>query len=267
MNAVSLSVLQLPGGHILATAAHLALRETDSAVVTPIHPDFRVLLLTLAPLSSSFSAPALAGPAAGPVHRVPALSTESAVSILAASLGSEVADRQRPLLEGLARFLVLAQQSGKQFSLANARATALLADIGGLDPVQVIESCLLMRFLAPAARAEVSSLIQRAQLPKANTFLAARSVSSAEDVESAHLIPSSLRFIDNSHSDQIIATIECFLEANLPVLLCGVQGVGKNAVVDKALTRSRRPRQYCQLHLDRYTKATCFPVFQNNIVF
>ena len=245
-NALTLSFLHLPGGQILATKAHIEQCSVEHGDrVTLIHPDFRVVLLSASPENPLVL---------GPVHRVPPLTFDRARSMLLSSLPSDFGvARHEQLVDALSKFLVAAHAAKKQFSIENARATVLLADKGGLDPAQVVGSCFLLRFLAPTSRAEIEGLIAGAGFPKmlpAAHFNASMATSRSASSEDFHLVPSSLRFVDNVDSSKVLSKIEAYLHSNLPILLLGVQGVGKNAIVDKALTKNRLARQYIQLHLD-----------------
>jgi transcriptional regulator of acetoin/glycerol metabolism len=133
----------------------------------------------------------------------------------------------------------------KQFSLANARTTVVLAE-HGLDARDVVRSAFLLRFLNPAARLKLEELIDEANFPEksvASTNTTETTTKTTSVDQDRHLVPSSLRFVENADSNSMIEKIEVYLRADLPVLLLGVQGVGKNAVVDMALTRSGRARQ------------------------
>jgi hypothetical protein len=89
----------------------------------------------------------------------------------------------------------------------------VLAD-AGLDASEIVASCFLLRFLAPATRIEIAELIASAKFPKKSqqsSALASKYESSKNKAE-GHLVPSSLRFVDNEDSDAILATLEAYLQ-------------------------------------------------------
>ncbi len=244
-NVLEQSFMRLPSGEMLVTRAHWEemQREAEGEEwakqgVIVRSDAFRVIVIQDAKRDRT--------EAVGPVHNVQQPTFRAMEELL-----NDAVPQQTELAKRVAQFSVAAGLAGKKFSTANAITTLRLAQVGGIDAASVIRDCMLYRFLSQTARQELDAVLKDTKLEgfvqPVNTVAMDQASGKVDVTEDHHLIPSSTKFVANVTADKILLKIDTYIRLGLPILLLGVQGVGKNVVVDKALNR---PRQYIQLHLD-----------------
>lgn len=182
---------------------------------------------------------------------------------------------QSPLAVRLAAFVKALAEPGRdklRFSVPNIVHTALLAQSGGVTAATTIRDAMLNPFLSAATQSQLTAALKAAGLADE----AQQSIASAQPatpgrraredegasqkklvfflslysfLSPAHLVPH-VHYQRSDSSEALLHRLAVTLGLGLPVLLCGVQGVGKNLLVDHLLARHHVARQYMQLHGD-----------------
>lgn len=156
------------------------------------------------------------------------------------------------LLEAVALVASKLNAAGIAFTLTNAVNSILLARAIPLD--EVIRDCVLFRFLSEEKKVLVDAAIATIHggVPLVDpSFLQTPHQRRPLEPGHEHLIPHvHASYTSNLGAERTLNKIKAYLKLQLPLLLLGVQGTGKNMMIDVCCQQEKIPRHYLQLHLD-----------------
>ena len=182
---------------------------------------------------------------------LPELSTEELEKVLMDYLP---AGMPRDVASSVARFLCELRnlKKGKkslnvEFSISNAINCVKLC--GKIHPRTNIKDCTLYRFQSSTTQKDMDHLLEISGLSSLELEEVEHQTTDKKVHDSSHLVPD-VRYFENESAEQVIDKIVHYIAKDSPLLLVGLQGVGKNLLVDHALQKLNYPRQYQQLHRD-----------------